>query len=501
MPGAGCQEFAPKQECEASPDLSVSGRRLADDRRTTALGLGPGDCCRVIDTSRAERPSRFTRCAARHFYSIESAAQKGIHPKLLAEFQPGGVELVIAVRGGSAPEGETSEVQVDLAVEMLQHTEDVTVAPLNEFRTIQELVAPPLPNSVVELGLLDAPLVGTDQHPMKLPLLLKRGEPTFIKLGDASHAAARHGVLQLHIEGLPDGSNVLYSRSWPDPMSLMDFGHAIVADELDVGNKGSVWQAASLNTRFFAVIPSRAAKAVAFFKVAPPGGGPLYPGGLRGNPEDESEETESWFQGSFAATVAAVVLGSVGIILWKWHAGHFSWTGEVPHEYINIHGSIREPPLENATDEEAQSAPAQQFLTALRCMRDEIKEKADNWTSRLSSLSTRAGTTRRSADSDDDDIEDYHSDEKEELMKPIREDEGTSQLDDQSNEDESRSPTRTIPRNDPARIDSGDDNDQEALDALLKLRPAAQDSIGDDDDEDEASCPLMGSARLSALSR
>lgn len=489
LPGAGCKEFAPPAECKALSDISISSRRLVEDRRTTGIGLGVDDCCRVIDTSRAERPSQFARCTARHFFSVEEAFNKGLQPKLLAEFQSNGVDVIVAVRGGFSPEGETSEVQVELTVEMLPSSDDATLKPLSEFRTIQELVAPPLPSSEIELSLHEAPLVAS--HDVgRLPMLLRRKEPVFIKLNDTSLAAARKGVLQLHLEGLPEGSNVLYSRSWPSPVSLMDFGHAILADQLNVERKGSVWQAASLNTCFFAVIPSRAARIEAFFKVAPPPRGWIL----------SDQESGSWLQGTAAAIAAAFALGMLGVLLWKYHAHH----SEVPHHYINIHGEAGSVHDSVGEMEKAQSSDtAGHFVTALRSIRDEIKEKTDMglaaWSSRLASVSTRAGTTRRSYESDED-IEDCHSDEREELMQPIREDECVTPPKDQF-EGYSVSSVHVRPKNDPACIDSGNEDDQDALDALLKLRPAAQDSIGNEGDDDEATHPLMGSARLSALSR
>jgi len=250
-------------------------------------------------------------------------------------------------------------------------------------------------------------------------MLLRRGQPTFIKISDVSLEAARRGVLQLHLKDLPEGSSVLYSRSWPFPESLMDFGHATVVDELVAGGKHSVWQSASLNTRFFAVIPSRAAKSVAFFRVSPMTGGSAL---LSGRWQSD-QESGFWLQGTTAAIAAAFALGMVGVLIWKWHACQV----EVPIQYINIHGNTR-PICETAADmEQAESAETGKFLSALQSIRDEIKEKADfglaAWSSRLASVSTRAGTTRRSFDSDDDvDVEEHHSDEREELMQPIRED-------------------------------------------------------------------------------
>jgi len=53
-----------------------------------------------------------------------------------------------------------------------------------------------------------------------------------------------------------------------------------------------------------------------------------------------------------------------------------------------------------------------------------------------------------------------------------------------------------------SRFDDEDDEDEAAVAALMKLRPAACDSVGGDEDEDElATRPLVGSERASFLSR
>jgi len=51
-------------------------------------------------------------------------------------------------------------------------------------------------------------------------------------------------------------------------------------------------------------------------------------------------------------------------------------------------------------------------------------------------------------------------------------------------------------------IDNGTEEDNEAMAALLKLRPAAGDSIGNDEEDDDASArPLVGTTRAGHLSR
>mmetsp|Transcript_137420 Transcript_137420/g.342774 ORF Transcript_137420/g.342774 Transcript_137420/m.342774 type:complete len:374 (+) Transcript_137420:135-1256(+) len=64
----------------------------------------------------------------------------------------------------------------------------------------------------------------------------------------------------------------------------------------------------------------------------------------------------------------------------------------------------------------------------------------------------------------------------------------------------SRSPARS-PARSRLQIDDGDDEDEAAVAALMKLRPAACDSVGGEEDDDEVTAPLVGSERASFLSR
>jgi hypothetical protein len=106
----------------------------------------------------------------------------------------------------------------------------------------------------------------------------------------------------------------------------------------------------------------------------------------------------------------------------------------------------------------------------------------ENISSRLYSVSTRAGTSRRSfGDSE-------------------RRDFGY----DSEAEDEARGLLGEFDEETEAAVDDGQAQDIEAMDALLKLRPAAFDSVGDqadEDSEDVSARPLVGTDRRGALRR
>jgi len=173
-------------------------------------------------------------------------------------------------------------------------------------------------------------------------------------------------------------------------------------------------------------------------------------------------------------------------------------------------------------------------ISSLRVFGEAVKEKLGQ-TGALLSASTRAGTSRFSASSrrsivDEVDgradlFQDAHSpdrcphtaeeaqgllnasyiddeDEEEVLVSPSpgasRASPGTRSPDSRSHSGKSKQAAERSP----SGIDSGSKADLEALSALMKLRPAARDSVGNDDDDEELSGrPLIGTGRTHSLSR
>lgn len=141
-------------------------------------------------------------------------------------------------------------------------------------------------------------------------------------------------------------------------------------------------------------------------------------------------------------------------------------------------------------------------LAPLRLLGEAIKE-------RLLSSSSRKGGRRRGEDDEETGdaalYDDPRSTEEEARGLLERPESRREDVEDLRSAMRPRSPVRSSPkRSSPKRVADSDDedmdDDQDAVAALMKLRPAACDSLGHDED-DEAARPLIGSERAMFLSR
>jgi len=286
-----------------------------------------------------------------------------------------------------------------------------------------------------------------------------------------------------------------------------------------------------LSTRYFAVMPSASGYATAFFSVRPSvlQGGGTAPRDIA--PLPTSSGNLAW---TFVAVLAVLTVG--GTALWS-RARNLSGLSYFRQLLVSIAKRENNYAPVNLADHQALINPAPPrydessgwlscdesgfsppgdvsdapWLEAVQALGGSVKAKLGDVTGRLLlSVSTRAGSTRRP----EDDLASLYSSEGDDGAGPDSDGEGEgrpllgaaprrarpSMCSPTRPPRSSASPTGSPPmRRSP--IDDGDDDDQDAVAALMKLRPAMGDSIGDGDDCDVSESPLIDSERMSLLSR
>mmetsp|Transcript_97430 Transcript_97430/g.275574 ORF Transcript_97430/g.275574 Transcript_97430/m.275574 type:complete len:834 (+) Transcript_97430:118-2619(+) len=570
QPGTLCNEFDARGGCNMN--FGAEGAVADIARRLDSAGGGRArdqDCCRRLETSRSVESGTFARCVARHFFGLDAALERGIPlpprlgPKAVAGSRGDdevrdGPQLVIALRasehpgwnetGASAPDDSAEvSIRLSLAVDMTASEDEsvlsdranagasaVAAAPIahvERFHTMQELLTSPPFVQQLEAPLLrpgegpDAPVHEAPRG--ALPLQLRRGEPLVLRLSEDAFGALPEsgGALRLHVVGLAAGSRVLYSRSWPEPRSLMDLGHASLVASLP---NSSVWRPSQLNTRHFAIVPAKDGHADVFFAV--------HTLKEAVSLDTEVGDRKMWHILAAMAIIMWLIVLALGqrnlCSCWKRNDGwsklyeRVSTTEEAAFLCVD-------PPAGWSSDDELpqfgtprKSGAVAPIFGPLAAFGASVKEQL---TSRLPSVSTRAGTsyrggTSRSAidsDSDGDGVALFRGafggDRKSQAHHTVEEARGLlGAAEDDEKQDFARaaSPPRTPPRGRRSAgrsatgngghlpIDADNVSDQAAMAALMKLRPAAHDSVGDCADDDGLSAsPLVGSERATFLSR
>eukprot|EP00928_Gymnodinium_smaydae_P006168 TRINITY_DN1214_c0_g5_i1.p1 TRINITY_DN1214_c0_g5~~TRINITY_DN1214_c0_g5_i1.p1 ORF type:complete len:909 (-),score=152.89 TRINITY_DN1214_c0_g5_i1:88-2814(-) len=629
-PGPMCGEFEPPESCQSG------GPRLVQqpDRRLAGAGDQDGEeasCCRRLDTARAVSPAAFARCTARRFFSLKDAAARGVEVPLLrlpgqrleepdAEAREVVVSLRAAERSGGISarlDNEVDVVDVRLSLVPLDGVGASDPDRLERFDVLEELLAPSWlgKHLAPRLRQMEAPLLqplagpdvaAKEAPPSALKLDVRPGHPVLVRLAEEGFSAhPGGGVLRLHLIGLPEGSQVLYSLSWPEPRSLMDFGHAELVNA-DARRLSSVWTAPRFNVRHFALMPSEHGEVTAFFAVHPMASGAdgssrlaerLPPqsawfaasakaqavpkeaaGVIAGSTvvqEGEGEQVHTPFGSAlvFLACLLGVAVLGIAVLVQCMHLWEEPWVKwllrfvpgrrhgsesiaytsvAVSDDFLTAEGApgasnvcaIAASAGWSSGDEldqleiEGRARGATSFRSgshglagAFWSLADAAKEQFSN---RFPfSATTRASGTRRSWDwapstrrsaatADDEDLlldcsgdrdcGPHSEEEAHGLLSGVGQDISAQAASERRSSSESsswrdsRSRSRESPRggvNGCPLLDTGTLPDDDAMAALIALRPAAGDSVGDGlGDDDDVSCsPLVGSERARYLGR
>jgi len=511
QPGPMCAELSHPGNCHSVPPNKDNGKI---PQAWVGAKANIDHCCQLLDTARAVSPGSFARCAARHFFGLKHATASGIHVPLLrmpakVVATPGMQEglqleddLVLSLRSAELSSG-TSKVLVRLLV---MEDQEPSISIAGAFNTIQQLVSPAWGQESKQRPSwqqLEAPLLkpfsGPNAVPTQAPagaawfelvkgetVLLRLPEEDFTGMG-AGQVSSASGTLQLHVIGLPPGSTVLYSRSWPEPRSPMDFAHAWSVATLPQSG-ASAWRAAHLSARHFALLPAANGRAAAFFSVSPSWEPTIpqpreAPRSSRTSAPSKDSSANSKIQvlaGLLATAVLSIAIYCSHTKLWlvngRYQAAAASMYSAVPSSDLEAHKapvahtpSLRVTSGPNGQGSSDNEVELPEVLTSFRTFTEIVKDRLSHRGSNIMSGSTRASTnggTRRSC---------FEEDEAEcRALSPER----LSWL-----------------------LDTSNGDDQEAMAAMLSLRPSLRDSLGDEADTSESDTPVVGTERASLLLR
>jgi hypothetical protein len=513
---------SPGQCYDSNPDTS---RRLGvHEQLPASAALDGQSCCQLLEDAHSKQPGEFARCAARFFYNLDRALARNYSIPLLADLTTEATEpwreVVLALRAAepqrasefSDEDGATDsaatafgDLEAELSLEAVQPpaVADVVAAasifrPISSaYQPVQELVAPL--TGQPPLQQFEAPL-SSDRREVPLPAVLNliAGELAIVRLADLEAAAEEEdGVLQLHLQDLPPGSTVLYARSWPEPRSLMDFGHAIGHV---VNNVSTIWRPSMLSATYFAVMPGESALVTAFFSVrrfldvpegliaAPPVDPSVEP--IAGIQQDISHE---YVAGAIVLGIGAIALVAA-FVRWQQlfgrHQGLVEQPSRTTSEGVIAQLAARSLSFDNGwssgDDEIDGSSRPRPIFSSLKKIGGRVRTKLNDFgdaTNRmLLSVSTRAGTTRRSYEDCEVELSLFDADSDEGESGGFRA------------ADEGRPLLAVSRRQEP--------DEDDGTEALMKLRPALQDSLGGGlDDADIVESPLVDSERMHMLSR
>eukprot|EP00927_Polykrikos_kofoidii_P038853 TRINITY_DN33296_c0_g1_i1.p1 TRINITY_DN33296_c0_g1~~TRINITY_DN33296_c0_g1_i1.p1 ORF type:complete len:839 (-),score=99.80 TRINITY_DN33296_c0_g1_i1:78-2594(-) len=584
QPGPLCAELNSHGVCDGGrthrhqSDTAVTNVRVtAATSRNVTAATSDEACCQRLNTARVVSSSRLARCAAQHFFGLQAAIGRSLSVPLLSA--RGDTEhldriAVVALRSDELPSNSSSlfndglaeaasvEASVRLTTTIITEWDAKNasaqargsdVADTSSFLTLQELLSHSWVGKRFEpaLQLLEVPVLtphGKANLPTinapagALPVRLRRDRLVLLRLSDegiTGTRAIKSGLLLLHVVGLPPGSHVLYGRSWPEPRSLMDLSPARLVAE---AGGSSVWMATQMNTRHFAILPGADAVTTAFFAVHAL---PMMPPAL--------------FPASFSPVVVStlstpapeVIAHSLHVPLWTIFSGVLMLAFTLLVFVFLPHGfgraSNRSVPYAAVADWDIDDntgqapgtlAPAHQRIFPSSCSTAVVQKVLvlkDQITSRLLSISTRLGSSRRSkrtefdSSTDDEELEFGARGRGDDDISVRRSLLGGGDRGEIDVEEESESvvtastataaPLEALPRRPGcctsgviacassgqlrSAVDAMGANDRAAMAALMKLRPAARDSLGDDAEEAYDSCcgPLVGTHRADMLSR